>query len=204
LPIDGITTDIDGDARSSTHPYRGADESTAFTLSKLDLNANLEACSPMPDTIYVLIRNSFAPYDLVDSASGNLSSTGEVSINYVKPVDGVNYYIVVKHWNSIETWSKSGGEVFSGSALAYDFTTAASQAFGDNEVLVGTEYSIYTGDVTQDGIVDLSDIVDIGNDANSFLTGYVVSDLNCNSIVDLTDLLFAYNNSSDFVSIKQP
>jgi hypothetical protein len=28
--------------------------------------------------------------------------------------------------------------------------------------------------------------------------------LNCNSIVDLTDLLFAYNNSSDFVSIKQP
>ena len=204
LPIAGITDDIDGDVRSATNPYRGADESTAFTLSKLDLTIYLEACSPVQDTIDVLIRSASAPYDLVDSTSGYINSNGEVSLNFVKPVDAVNYYIVVKHRNSIETWSKSGGEVFTGGALTYDFTTAASQAYGNNEVLVGSDYAIYTGDVGQDGTVDLSDLVDILNNANAFTTGYVVTDLNCNMIVDLTDLIFAYNNSSQFVSAQMP
>lgn len=66
------------------------------------------------------------------------------------------------------------------------------------------EAFLYTGDVNQDGIVDLTDLVAIYNDGSNFVTGYVLTDLNCNSIVDLTDLLFAYNNSSIFVSIKRP
>jgi hypothetical protein len=204
IPIAGITTDIDGDTRSTTNPYRGADESTAFILATLNLTENLEACSPMQDTITVLLRGSSAPYDLVDSARGYLSPSGSVTLNFVKPIDGVSYYIVIKHRNSIETWSKSGGEMFTAGSLTYDFTTSASQAYEDNQVLVGSNYSVYTGDVNQDGIVDLTDIVAISNDANAFVTGYAVSDLNCNEIVDLADLLYAFNNSSLFVSIKRP
>jgi len=203
-PVSGITTDIDGDTRNSEYPYKGADESTAFILSALNLSVNLEACSPMQDSIAALIRSAAAPYDYIDSAQGYLSPTGTVTLSYGKPVNGVNYYIVVKHRNSIETWSKAGGEVFTGGVLNYDFTTSASQAYGNNEVLVGSKYSVYTGDVDQNGIVDLTDIVSIYNDANNFVTGYVVTDLNCNSVVDLTDLLFAYNNSSIFVSIQRP
>jgi hypothetical protein len=203
-PVSGITTDIDGTIRSATTPYKGADESTPFVFPTLNLTLNLEACSPMQDTVAVLIRNTTAPYAVIDSLTGYLSPSGTVSISYPNAANGVSYYIVVRHRNSIETWSKSGGEMFTANILNYDFTSSLSQAYDNNQVLVGSEYSIYTGDPNQDGIVDLSDLVLISNDASNFTTGYAVTDLNCNSIVDLTDLIFCQNNSSIFVSVKKP
>ena len=177
--------------------------STSMQNKTLTLKINLEVCA-QTDTIYAEIRKASPPYNILDSAKG-LGGLGNAHVfNFEKPVDGVSYYIVVKHRNSIATWSKSGGEVFTGGTLNFDFTSAASQAYDNNQVLVGSNYSIYTGDVNQDGIVDLSDIIAIYNDAGNFVTGYVVTDLNCNNIVDLADLLFAYNNSSIFVSVKRP
>ncbi|MDQ3021753.1 MAG: hypothetical protein M3R36_14455 [Bacteroidota bacterium] len=202
-PISGITTDIDGDARNANFPYKGADESTAFTLSTLNLTANLEACS-MGDTITVSLRSTIAPYNLIETSKSYLNDSGIVSVNFAKAVNGVSYYIVVNHRNSIETWSKSGGEVFSGGVLNYDFTTAASQAFGSNMVLVGSEYSFYTGDVNQDGAVDLTDLSLIDNDAFNFVTGYVRTDLNCDMVVDVSDATFADNNASNFVAVVRP
>ena len=122
--------------------------------SVLNLTGNLEACSPHPDTINVLLRNVTSPYNLVDSVKGYLSASGTASVNFTNPLQNVNYYIVVKHRNSIETWSKSGGEAFVNQSLSYNFTTAASQAYGNNMVLINGKYSFFTGDVNQDGIVD--------------------------------------------------
>ncbi|MEO6693889.1 MAG: hypothetical protein ABIY50_06090 [Ignavibacteria bacterium] len=203
-PISGITTDIDGQIRSTSFPYKGADESTPFTLKTLNLTVNLEACSPMQDTISVSLRNTTAPYGLIEMTKVYLSSTGTATVNFVKAVDGVSYYIVVNHRNSIETWSKLGGEVFTGGVLNYNFTTAASQAFGNNMVNVGGKWSNYTGDVTQDGIVDGADGALIDNDASNFVTGYVPTDLNCDSIVDGSDAAFADNNASNFVAVARP
>ncbi|MBL8008845.1 MAG: hypothetical protein JNJ56_15090, partial [Ignavibacteria bacterium] len=77
-----------------------------------------------------------------------------------------NYYIVVKHRNSIETWSNVVALVRGdGSVYYYDFTTAACQAFGCNQILKGTKYCIYSGDSNQDGIVDASDLSAVENDA---------------------------------------
>ena len=177
--------------------------STSQQFKTLNLAINFEACNEI-DTITVLIRDTIAPYSIVDSVVGLGGKGIKQALTLNNITDGVNYYIVVKHRNSIETWSKAGGEIFTEGILTYDFTTAPSKAFGNNEVLVDGKYSIYTGDVNQDGIVDLSDLIAIYNDAGSFVTGYVVTDLNCNSIVDLTDLLYAYNNSSIFVSVKRP
>ena len=177
--------------------------STSQQFKTLNLAINLEACN-MIDTITVLIREISSPYNVVDSVVGLGGQTIKQILTLNNITDGVPYYIVVKHRNSIETWSKAGGELFTSGILSYDFTTAASQAYDNNQVLIGSDYSIYTGDVTQDGTVDLSDLTDILNDANAFVTGYVVTDLNCNMVVDLTDLVFAYNNSSQFVSVKKP
>ncbi|MBK6876275.1 MAG: hypothetical protein IPG99_07445 [Ignavibacteria bacterium] len=143
-PITGITTDIDGDTRSTSFPYRGADESTAFTLSTLNLTVNLEAYSPVQDTVTVSLRSSTSPYGLVEMSKAYLSPSGTATVNFAKAVNGVNYYVVINHRNSIETWSKAGGEVFTAGTLPYNFTTSASQAFGNNMVLVGGEYSFFT------------------------------------------------------------
>jgi hypothetical protein len=50
----------------------------------------------------------------------------------------------------------------------YDFTTASSQAFGNNMVFKLGRYCIYSGDENQDGIVDVSDIIDIYNNQGTF------------------------------------
>lgn len=202
-PVAGITTDIDGDSRNAAFPYKGADESTAFTLATLNLAMSFEACAST-DTISVELRSSASPYELIELNRGLGGLGASHVIKYAKPVNGINYYIVVKHRNSIQTWSKAGGEAFSGGTLTYDFTTAASQAYGSNMVLVGSDYSNYTGDVQQDNIVDGTDGALIDNDAANFVTGYVVTDLNCDEVVDGSDAVFADNNAANFVSAAYP
>jgi len=173
-------------------------------LLTLNLKLNLEVISPIQDTVSVLIRNAAAPYDIKDSSRGYIDPTGTVTLNYSNILNGVNYYLVVKHRNSIETWSRSGGEVFTGSTLNYDLTTSASQAYGNNQKLVGSKYSVFTGDVNQEGSVDLTDIITIYNDAGLFASGYINTDLNYDNLADLTDIIYAYNNSSIFVAVVRP
>ncbi len=200
--FDGTNSDVTLAAYQIRVAPRDAN-STTNSSKTLSLIINFEACNET-DTILVQIRKSDPPYNVLDTAKG-LGGQGNSQIfNFSKPVDGVNYYVVVNHRNSIQTWSKTGGEIFTNGALAYDFTSAASQAFGNNEVLVGSDWSFYTGDVNQNGNVDLSDLIAVFNDAADFVTGYVVTDLNCDDAVTLEDLLFAYNNAANFVEVKRP
>lgn len=202
-PVSGVTTDIDGETRSTLFPYKGADESTAFNIYTLNLAINFQACTST-DNIKVEIRNSTSPYEIVDVNTGLGGLGNSYPFYFAKTVNDVNYYIVVRHRNSIQTWSKAGGEMFSGGTLNYDFTSAITQAYGSNQILVGSDYSIFTADVQQDDLVDGSDGSLIDNDATEFVTGYVVTDLNCDEVVDGSDALFAENNASEFVSAAYP
>lgn len=65
-------------------------------------------------------------------------------------------------------------------------------------------FGIYSGDVNQDGIIDLTDVVSVNNSATFFTTGYVVNDVNADFIVDLTDIIITNNNSSIFVQKITP
>ena len=77
----------------------------------------------------------------------------------------------------------------------YDFTTSASQAYGNNLKLKGSKYCAYSGDINQDGIIDASDLIKVYNDSYVGLTGrYILSDLNGDSIVDASDVSTADNN----------
>ncbi len=158
----------------------------------------------MTDTVRGYLRNATTPYSVVDSAVGLLDSLTFKSALQFNNASSGSYYIQLKHRNSLETWSKNPVNYIQDSTLNYDFTFAATQAFGNNEILKGTKYCLYSGDVTQDGFIDLTDVLLINNNATSFLTGYVVTDVNGNMIVDLTDVLIAYNNSINFVTRKTP
>ena len=120
--------------------------------------------------------------------------------------NGQPYYLQVKHRNSLETWSKTT-QTFSGSILNYDFTTSATKAFGDNMKQVDSspvEFAVYSGDVNKDGTVDATDLAAIDNDAQNFVSGYVVTDLNGDSFIDGTDYSLADNNATNFVSVVRP
>jgi len=155
------------------------------------------------DSVKVYLRNIFSPYTLVDSARGYLNSSGMDTLNFQNAANSTSYYVVVSHRNSIETWS-AGGNSFVNHSLTYDFTTSSAQAFGNNMKQKGSRWTIFSGDVNQDGFVDASDISLIDNDAFNFIAGYIYTDLNGDNIADGSDLGIADNNSFNFVSVIRP
>ncbi len=155
------------------------------------------------DTTKVYLRNSTSPYALVDSAVSVLGSGGNGTFYFFNAVNGVNYYIVVNHRNSLETWSNTGYS-FTANSLSFDFSTAASQAYGSNQVLDGARFAIYSGDVNKDGTIDASDLSLIDNDAFGFISGYVLTDINGDGFVDGSDYSIAENNAVNFVSVVRP
>jgi len=159
------------------------------------------------DTVKVFLRNVTSPYAIVDSAKGTIDSLSFSGMfNFVNETSGT-YYLVVKHFNCIETWSKAGGEslVANGSIFNYDFTSAITQAYGNNLKLKGSKYTIYSGDINQDGIVDGSDLIRIHTDAFNFVTGIrIPTDLNGDNVVDGSDYSIGDNNGFNYVVVIRP
>ncbi len=107
----------------------------------------------------------------------------------------------------LETWSKNPVSFNNTETVYMDFRENASEAFGNNLVQVSSapiRYAFYSGDVNHDGLIDLTDILLIYNDAVSFITGNIASDLTGETVVDLNDILIAYNNSVNFVIAMKP
>lgn len=157
-----------------------------------------------PITVY--LRETNPPYTIEDSTHSNVY-LDDITIypGFPRAISG-NYYIVLNTINGIETWSREGGEQLSiGNSYAYNFIDSSSQAFGNNLKLKGNYYCIYSGDVNQDGAIDLNDLEIIDNDVSNSVSGInVPSDLNYDEVVDLTDLLICDNNAFDFISIIIP
>ena len=80
--------------------------------------------------------------------------------------------------------------------------SAQNNAYGDNqkEVEPGV-FAIYSGDVNQDGTIDISDQADLSNDLSNFAFGYVLTDLNGDSFVDIVDQSILDNN---LISVMSP
>ena len=196
LPADMFTYRIFRDEAGLTLNLKLAIEGLYDTLNN-KLNVS--------DTVTAYLRSSDAPFPVVDSAKSVIDSetlTGNFEYNVVS---SGTYYIIIKHRNGIETWSKAGGESFSqGGVYLYDLTGVRTQAYGRNMVKLGEIYCIYSGDVNQDGNIDLEDVNLVHNDILNFTSGYADSDVTGNGVCELYDLIFTYNNSIKFVSVKRP
>ena len=167
---------------------------------------NSTSNSMIADTVKVYLRSTIAPYNQLDSTKGVLSSAGTGTFYFSNASDGINYYIVVKHRNGLETWSSSGNS-FTAGALTYNFSNNSSQAYGNNEKQVDASplrFAIYSGDVNQDGVVDATDAGAIDNAAFNFATGYVSTDITGDELVDASDAAIVDNNASNFVSRITP
>lgn len=162
----------------------------------------------MKDTVRAYLRDISSPYNIIDSSLSVIDSvTLTGSFKFSKAAAGT-YYIVLKHRNCIETWSKASGYNYDPmKVMSYDYTTSDLQAYGNNMTLVDNspvKYAMYSGDVNKDGSIELDDIISIYTSAYNFTTGYAVCDLNGDNVVNLSDNLIAYNNSSLFVTRIAP
>jgi predicted solute-binding protein len=111
--------------------------------------------------------------------------------------------VVIKHRNSIETWNSLPLPLGVG-AVSYNFTSANSQAFGNNMKQISGKSVIYAGDVNQDGIVDSGDMNAVDNGVAAFAQGYLSTDVNGDGIIDSGDMIMLENNSTLFIGKITP
>ena len=160
------------------------------------------------DTVRAFLRNIFSPYNIIDSSKSNIDSVTFTGNFLFANASSGTYYIVLKHRNSIETWSKSGGEVYnSGTSFSFNFNSDSSQAYGMNMIRVSNfplTYAIYNGDVNQDNTIDASDLSLVENDVSNSVSGYVKTDITGDDFADAGDLSIAENNSANSVGVIIP
>jgi len=170
-----------------------------FGIEGLMLNDTHRIC----DSVTIQFRSVVSPFSVIYNSVHVLDSatlTTTVS-SYVPP--GI-YYIVVRSKNSLETWSKPGGESLGNGNYFYDFTTSASQAYGNNMVLKDGLYCIYSGNVNGDNVIDAEDLLVVDNAVFNYATGTNVANLNGDNIVDIEDMAICDNNARAIRVVERP
>lgn len=73
----------------------------------------------LSDTVRIELRNAQSPYNFVQTLTGVPNLSGQVSFTLPGTMLGQSYYLVVRHRNALETWSKL--PVTLGSTTNYSF-----------------------------------------------------------------------------------
>lgn len=163
------------------------------------------------DSILVEIHEAAAPLNVVASATAVLHTNGTATCIFPTAIATGYYYIVLKGRNSIETWS-GDSILVSGSSITYNFSTAASQAYGSNQVELTTGgipngiFALYSGDIVKDAgeSTDLLDLNQLEFEINNFSFGYFAEDLNGDGNVDILDSPVLETNISGFIFSSHP
>ncbi len=142
-------------------------------------------------------------FALVDAKNAVLSTAGTVSTSFARPAG--EYYIAIRHRNSIETWT-TNPVVCNAATPLYDFSTDANKAFGNNQVEVEPgKWAFYTGDLNQDDFIDGNDFPAFDTDSfNGVAQVYVATDMNGDGFVDGNDFPVFDVNSFNGVSAIHP
>ena len=162
------------------------------------------------DSITIELHSASAPYSTVATVKGTMLISGVTQLQFPATTLGQSLYIVVKHRNSLETWSANPVSLLSGST--YDFSNAITKAFGSNMIFLGgTSYGIFSGDISngittgaQDGAINLSDYNALQSNLPSLLTGYSILDLSGDQAVESGDYSLMENNMMIAPSVKKP
>jgi hypothetical protein len=153
------------------------------------------------DSIDVELRDATS-YGVVSTIRTVLNQNGTATC--VFPISYDSYYVVIKHRNAIQTWSAN--PIYLGaSPVSYNFSTAASQAYGDNQVEVSTGvWALFSGDIVIDENIDLLDLGFLETDISIFAYGYISTDVNGDGNVDLLDSPTLESNISNFIFSYHP
>ena len=155
------------------------------------------------DSITVELHEENSPFGVMYSTVSVLHTDGTATMALSPSVTPGNYYIVIKHRNGVKTWSAL--PVSLPATTTYNFSTAATQAYGNNQVQMAPGvFAMYTGDINQDDVVDGLDYNDWETDNNNFGSGYLATDINGDGVVDGLDFIYWEQNSNNFVGVVMP
>ncbi len=172
---------------------QGYYDTAAHAMRPVKMNQGQNTNADEVDNITVELRHpdNFA----VAAVTTALLKTDGTAVTSFSPAINGMYYLVVKHRNSIQTWSAFPLNISSYTPL-YDFSSRANNAFGNNMIQIEPGiWAFYTGDINQDEVIDGSDIPELYNDIENSAFGDLNTDLNGDGSVDNSDLPFLFDNS---------
>lgn len=201
VTVTGVTTDIEGNLRSLTKPDIGCYEFTGVYV--LYLTAASQYC---PSGNYTIKLYNSALTE-VGSATGSIANSAtNLNIVYSGITDLSGGYFSISGINTLKVWSNLNSiSPSDASSITYNMTTSQSQEFSNNLLFNGNSvWSIPSGDVNQDEIVDAADLAAVENDLACGTPGCgsgYPTDLNCDgNFVDASDLAIAENNQGLYVT----
>jgi hypothetical protein len=167
-------------------------------VSNAGVSSNVNLC----DSITVELRSSVSPFQLVASTKTIMDISGFAECLFTVPYG--DYYLAVEHQNALQTWSAQPLHL-DASVMIYDFTIAASKAFGNNLVEVESgKWALFSGDLNRDESIDLIDAGLLEASVNSFQFGYLNTDINGDGNVDLLDSMPLESNIVQFIFSAHP
>ena len=98
--------------------FEGFYQSNGFMRAVTDPSGHPFIC----DTVIVELHNINPPYTFVTSASGVINRNGSGQFEFSGSVLSNSFFIVIRHRNSIQTWSKTS-VLFNSPLLNFDFTS---------------------------------------------------------------------------------
>ncbi len=176
--------------------YLGNNQMTAATYNYDNTLSQFVA-----DTILVELHSAINNHDSLYAWRGLLNINGTTTANFPTLVIGNSYFIVIKHRNSIETWSSV--PVLFSINTAYNFSLNSQQTYGNNLVNHSGVFLIYSGDINQDGSIDFNDYPSLDIASSNGLLGYDSNDINGDASVDFNDYpIIDQNSSNGIISVK--
>ncbi|MFZ4548623.1 MAG: hypothetical protein ACOYN4_14350 [Bacteroidales bacterium] len=169
------------------------------TMNKAQNNSGNQFGGNISDILAVELHQA-ANYNSVSFTdnSVNLLTNGTASLSVPAANNGL-FYITIKHRNSVAVTSKIPVS-FSSNTITYNFDSP-SKAYGDNLKLTFDGHSVfYTGDVNQDGTINMQDLILTGNKASAFSNGYIPEDCNGDGLIDALDLILIDNNAAHSIT----
>lgn len=159
------------------------------------------------DWILVELRSNTSSSTVLKRRAGFIKKDGSIvdldgnSDLKFTDINSGNYYVVIKHRNHLDVMSSSAISLSTTSSL-FDFSTAASKAYGTNSLvnLGDGKYGMISGDGDANGLINILDYAVIYQNLNQ--TGYFLGDLDMNKIVDNND--FQKSGLGLFNSTKVP
>jgi hypothetical protein len=201
--VSGGSFTVQNDATFNLKAYMQGYYIGSGAMNSVLMNQGISVDANEMDTVTVQLRDQFDPTVVVATSVAVMNVNGEASFTIPGTVIGGNYYIAVFHRNTVQTWSAL--PVTFAATTSYDFTTSASQAFGDNQVEVEPGvFAMYTGDLNQDENVDIADQPILETDISNFEFGYFVTDTNGDGNVDIADSPIMETNVGMFIYSAHP
>ncbi|MBK7028578.1 MAG: hypothetical protein IPH45_04965 [Bacteroidales bacterium] len=155
------------------------------------------------DVVSIELTEAYAPFTQVFSSQNlTLNNQGLVLMRLPSSFNGT-YYLIIRHRNSIATWSATAIS-FEGNSQFVDFTTSISSAYGQNLLSDGINALLYAGDINQDGSVNVNDIIIVESSATTFQMGYLLEDINGDGLIDAEDLIIVDNHAAQQTGIISP